>query len=88
MSGSRKTLTCVPRQGSFAISDENETESILANGPDKIHGESRERVLKSGGRVDKGVDTKRGVLVGTGDSGRESRTTPVVILGQTAGDLS
>ncbi len=75
-------------RGSFESSDEIETASILANGPGKNHGESREWVLESGGRVDKGVTTKRGVSAGTGDSGRESRTTPAVILGQTAGDLS
>lgn len=75
------------RCGSFGIADV-ETETSLANGPTEIHGESRAQVLESGGRVDKGVTTKLGVSVGTGDSGRESRTTPAVFLGQTAGDLS
>lgn len=54
-------------------------ERILAHGPGDNHGESRAQVLESGGRVDEGVTTKRGVSVGTGDSGREAhhaRSTP------------
>lgn len=50
---------------------EQRRKTSLANGLPENHGESRAQVLESGGRVDKGVTTKRGVQDGTGDSGRE-----------------
>ena len=87
MSGSPHLYPEAPKGASFGFANA-ETARSVANRAAENHGESREQVLESGGRVDTGVTTKRGVSVGTGDSGRESRTTPAVILGQTAGDLS
>lgn len=66
--------------GSVVIGNENDKHT-LADSPADIHGESRAQVLESGGRVDKWVTTKRGVSVGTGDSGHSkivhhARSTP------------
>ena len=55
-----------------ALSHPRINERILAHRAVDNHGESRARVLESGGRVDVGVTTKRGISVGTGDSGREA----------------
>ena len=83
-----QTLTFTPAQGSVSAVDVKNAERILAHRAVYIHGKSRAQVLESGGRVNNGVTMKRGVSVGTGDSGRKSRTTPAVFLRQIAGDLS